>query len=225
MGKAYDVPQTNGQQVPATMPAAGAPITEFVDGVPVDPATGRPMQKVVAAPPGQTGPQPAWTEHLKMPTVMQSPVPPAALAVEPPPVDALPQVVQRAPDGSVTQIKVPGLPVMGVETGPLPAVPAAPPVATGKCITEGCKNKTKDRGMCAKCLKDTITYMAKDQSVTWEFLEANGLALPTSSASSGNKFLAGLTAKLKALHSIPTPPSGKVTESNIGQENAAPMRI
>ena len=212
-------------------PATGRPPQQFVDGIPIDPATGRQIVK----PPGATN-QPAWTAQLQMPQHpgatpgLVSSVPPPVTSPVPQQSDgAVPassiasahadaaQVVQQAPDGSVTQIKVPGLPVMGAETGSLstgllPAMPASavkPAAASDKCITEGCKSKPKDRGMCARCLKDTLEYMAKDKAVTWEFLEANGLALPSSSARSGNKFLKGLTAKLAKLHAS--------TESNIMQ--------
>ncbi len=199
MGQAYNIPQApHGlpPAVPGTGPATGKPIKEFVDGVPVDPSTGRPMQNVTQ--------EQDWTKRLQMPG-------------QP---DSAPELTSPVA-GVVTQIKVPGLPVMGVETGPLPlaivnaanptlpAMPVAlalPAEASGKCITEGCKSKTKDRGMCAKCLKDTLEYMKKDPNITWEFLEANGLAFPSSSARSGNKFLAGLTAKLAKLHATPDGP-------------------
>ncbi len=207
-------------------PTTGRPPQQFVDGIPIDPATGRQIVK----PPGATN-QPAWTAQLQMPQhpgatpgLVSSVPPPVTSPVPQQPDGAVPassiasahadaaQVVQQAPDGSVTQIKVPGLPVMGAESVPsvptetsLPAMPvvlAPPATASGKCITEGCKSKPKDRGMCARCLKDTLEYMAKDKAVTWEFLEANGLALPSSSARSGNKFLKGLTAKLAVLHNV-----------------------
>lgn len=156
-----------------------------------------------AATPGATD-KPAWTEQLQMPNQpgaapeLASPVPPQIQST-------VPVSVPNAVAPPITQIKVPGLPVMGVEPqapkpAVLPAIPAAPPVASGKCITEGCKSKTRDRGMCARCLKDTLLYMDQDPNVTWEFLEANDLALPASGAASGNKFRLGLTSKLAALH-------------------------
>lgn len=113
-------------------------------------------------------------------------------------------------DGVPIALRIPGLPVIGTETGPLPAplvntaalpaVPTPPVQAPAKCITENCNCKPKDHGMCSRCLKDTIKYMEKDPKVTWKFLEANGLALPASGSGAGGKFLAGLTVKLNRLH-------------------------
>ncbi len=220
MGKAYDVPQTPPAGLhPPIDPAICQPITEFVDGVPVNPTTGRPMVQ-----PGSTDADPSWTQQLQMPgqpgvaPELVSPVPIAgtvalAQAVDvprKPMVAPAPGMAVASPNPTTTPgMAQPNEQMVGrgiretsspPTTPVLPAIPAAPPVTTGKCITEGCKSKTKDRGMCARCLKDTIEYMKADPNVTWEFLEANGLALPSSSASSGNKFLTGLTAKLNRLH-------------------------
>ena len=190
MGKAYDTPQTPPvTAVPATLTnGEGRPITEFVDGKPIDPSTGRLMQQAPTAPGAANSP--AWTSQLQMPgqpgTVpeLTSPVP-AQVAPAPATVNA-PITLGSTPPGVAAVV--------------LPAIPAALPAATGKCITEGCNCKVKDHGMCARCLKDTIEYMKSDPNVTWGFLEANGLALPASSTTSGNKFRAGLAAKLTALH-------------------------
>ncbi len=207
MGQAYDIPQApHGlpPAVPGAGPAAGKPIKEFVDGVPVDPTTGRPM----AQPPVATD-KPVWTEQLQMPEQTGS----GPALVSPVPAQTAPRTISHT-SHELLAIKREGVDTSAITGEPiyeslLPAMPVAPALpaeASGKCITEGCKSKTKDRGMCAKCLKDTMEYMKKDPKITWEFLEANGLALPSSSARSGNKFLAGLTAKLAKLHATPDGP-------------------
>ena len=229
MGKSYATPQ--GQ---VEMSIDGQPVTEFVDGIPVDPSTGIPVDKTTGRPavnPG-TVTQPGWVSQLQMPgkpgiaPELVSPVP--APIVEPhagaltnptPLTVVLPNQISLEAQINTRGVRVvdaltPTSPLQeavlavaetsGPPTSSLPAMPVipSPPAEPGKCITEGCKSKTKDRGMCAKCLKDTLEYMTKDPKITWEFLEANGLALPSSSARSRNKFLAGLTAKLAVLHNV-----------------------
>lgn len=218
-------------------PAAGKPIKEFVDGIPIDPATGYQMQSpppaamaepigATAVPPGSSGKDPSWTQQLKMPEQsgaapeLTSPVPEVsgpctgplmatpdeARAVAASPDERIPvptlDAVGQPPSEPVV---IPANPDDGATDSPtvLPAIPMTKPAASGKCITEGCNCKVKDHGMCARCLKDTLAYMAEDKDVTWKFLEANGLALRTSSVSSGSKFRAGLEAKLTALHATP----------------------
>ncbi len=200
MGQAYDIPQApHGLPQSPVDPATGKPIQEFVDGVPVSPTTGRPMVR-----PGAPD-KPVWIEQLVQGQPGISPA-----LVSPVPVTGTPAMAQAVQQGPATSThaqavsRKAALEVSGPPMAPLPAMPVAPAPpaeASGKCITEGCKSKTKDRGMCARCLKDTMEYMKKDPKITWEFLEANGLALPSSSTRSGNKFLAGLTAKLAKLHS------------------------
>lgn len=176
---------------PSQQPIAGKPITEFVDGVPVDPNTGRPMQVAPVAPGG-----PAWTEQLKMPSQH---IPPQVAPA--PSMQVVPANPATCPGVSIAPPPAPdvGAPI-APPVLPLPAIPAPPPAASIKCITEGCNCKPKDRGMCVRCLADTKAYMAKDLNVTWLFLEENGLALPASDSTSGSKFRAGLAAKIAALH-------------------------
>ena len=193
-------------------PATGKPITEFVDGAPVDPATGIPMRNPLspAVAPGApgAGDQPSWTEQLQMPgqpgsaPELTSPVP-SPLTVALPSQAAGTPGAQIAPAASAVVAPVaPSAIVAPAITQPpvLPAIPATPSAGTRTCVTEGCKSKVKDHGMCARCLKDTIEYMKSDPNVTWEFLEANGLARPVSGSTSGGKFRAGLMSKLEALH-------------------------
>ena len=192
-------------------------MSQRVCGTPQAPPTRLPgVANQPVAPPGDTN-QPAWTSQLQMPgqsttaPEIASPVP-RLPAVDAPPMIAPAPGMKVAPPKSVPppreltttaavldeQVEQPTVPFVRPET--LPAVPGQPVTASKKCITEGCNCKPKDRGMCARCLKDTLAYMEKDPKITWEFLEANGLALPASGSGAGGKFLAGLTAKLRILH-------------------------
>ncbi len=188
------------QDHPSAIPQhAGDSIKEFVDGVPVDRTTGRP----IVQPPGATD-QPAWVDQLKMPgqagsaPEIASPVPSVGGDVPGPSPAERPPRTTPVPPPEISNI--PLAPVVLTAPVTLPAVPSPLAQAPKKCITEGCNCKPKDRGMCVRCLKDTLAYMEKDPKVTWEFLEQHGLALPSRSASSGSKFCISLAAKLTALH-------------------------
>jgi hypothetical protein len=68
-------------------------------------------------------------------------------------------------------------------------------------MTPGCDKTSKCRGLCSTCYSSAI-YHIKQGHITWEKLEASGLAQPATVRLGGNLFTAAMDAKLQPVDQV-----------------------